>query len=291
MIREMSLAFVFPGQGSQKVGMGEGLFSRFKDLVHAADAQLGYSLEELCLRDPEKKLGLTQYTQPALYTVNALMWMARIEDEKRQPDFAAGHSLGEYNALLAAGAFDFMTGLRMVQRRGALMTEVQGGGMAAAIGIPADRIRGVLTDAGFADVDIANLNSPKQTVISGPAAQVGPASARLKEAGAKVIPLNVSGAFHSRMMEPIARQFRGFLEGFTFADLKLPVVANALAAPYENGKIKDVLAQQIHSSVRWTETIQYLLRQGQIEFQEVGPGTVLTGLIRQITQEPMAAAK
>jgi malonyl CoA-acyl carrier protein transacylase len=137
-------------------------------------------------------------------------------------------------------------------------------------------------------VDIANINSPKQTVISGPAADVGPAGTKLKESGAKVIPLNVSGAFHSRMMEPVAREFRAFLEGFSFGELNIPVIANALAAPYENGTIKDVLARQINSPVRWTESIQYLLNKGEMEFQEVGPGTVLAGLLRQIVPETAA---
>jgi trans-AT polyketide synthase/acyltransferase/oxidoreductase domain-containing protein len=265
--------------------MGETLFPRFKELVAAADAQLGYSLEELCLRDPEKKLGQTQFTQPALYVANALTYVARLEDDKRRPDFAAGHSLGEYNALFAAGAFDFITGLKLVQKRGALMSRVQGGGMAAVIGLPAEKIRDLLSE-NFPSVDIANLNSPKQTVISGPAADVAPASAKLKEAGSKVIPLSVSGAFHSRMMEPVALEFRAFLEEFSFGALQIPVIANALAEPYPADAIKDVLARQINSPVRWTESIQFLLKRGGMEFHEVGPGNVLSGLLRQIASEP-----
>jgi trans-AT polyketide synthase/acyltransferase/oxidoreductase domain-containing protein len=269
--------------------MGEALFHRFPELVSAANAQLGYSLEELCLRDPDKKLGQTQFTQPALYAVNALSFLAKTEDEKRQPNFTAGHSLGEYNALFAAGAFDFITGLKLVQKRGALMAEVKEGGMAAVIGLSADRINELIYSFAFDRVDVANLNSPKQTVISGPAEDVKAFSVILKEAGAKVIPLNVSGAFHSRMMEPVREQFRAFLDGFRFNDLRIPVIANATAQPYENSKIADLLARQISSSVRWTDTIRYLQSRGPMEFQEVGPGAVLTGLLKQILAEPAPA--
>jgi malonyl CoA-acyl carrier protein transacylase len=285
----MSLAFVFPGQGSQKKGMGEGLFQRFPDLVRAADAQLGYSIQELCLSDPENKLGQTQFTQPALYTVNALTFLAKIEDEKRRPDWLAGHSLGEYDALVAADAFDFLTGLKLVQKRGALMAQCSGGGMAAVMGITADRISELIYNFAFDSIDVANLNSPNQTVISGPAADVTAGSVILKEAGAKVIPLNVSGAFHSRMMEPAAAEFASFLSGFSFRPLKIPVIANATALPYENGKVAELLAKQITSSVRWTESIRYITRQGSPEFVEVGPGAVLTGLIRQIMKDVSSA--
>lgn len=281
----MSLVFVFPGQGSQKKGMGEGLFERFPELVQSADALLGYSVRELSLEDTKNSLGQTQYTQPALYIVNALTYLAKIEDEKRSPDWLAGHSLGEYNALFAAGAFDFLTGLKLVQKRGALMAGCSGGGMAAVIGIPSERVSELIYNFAFNTIDIANLNTPKQTVISGPAQDVTAVSVIMKEAGARVIALNVSGAFHSRMMEKAAAEFTKFLEGFTFQPLKTPVISNALARPYEPGKVMEMLARQITSSVRWTDTINFLLQQGSPEFVEVGPGNVLTGLIRQISKE------
>lgn len=282
----MSLVFVFPGQGSQRKGMGKDLFERFPELVRTADSNLGYSIREMCLSNPENKLGQTQFTQPALYVVNALAYLARIEDEPRRPDWVAGHSLGEYNALFAAGAFDFKTGLKLVQRRGALMADSRGGGMAAVIGLGADRISELVFNFAFDTIDLANLNSPNQSVISGPAADVTAVATILEEAGAKVMPLNVSGAFHSRMMAPAAEEFRAFLGGFDFEPLKIPVISNALARPYENGQVHELLTRQMTSPVRWKESIQFLLRQGAKEFVEVGSGAVLTGLIRQIKEQP-----
>lgn len=278
----MSRIYVFPGQGSQKKGMGEGLFGRFPELVGAADAELGYSLRELCTADPQNLLGQTQYTQPALYTVNALTYLARREDDGLEPDFVAGHSLGEYDALFAAGSFDFLTGLKLVRKRGELMAAVRGGGMAAIIGITGDVVGQLLNNFAFDRVERANFNSPTQTVISGPSEDVASVSALFKEAGAVVIPLKVSGAFHSGMMEPVGRQFRIFLDGFAFREPRIPVIANLTGRPYEPGAMRDNLAAQITKPVRWTDTVRYLSGQADPTFVEIGPGTVLAGLIRQI---------
>ena len=163
----MKQAYVFPGQGSQAKGMGKDLFAEFPQQVEEASRTLGYSLPTLCLDDPEQKLGLTQYTQPALYAVCALAYQRKLRDSGRKPDFVAGHSLGEYTALFAAGVFDFATGLRLVQRRGELMGQATGGGMAAVVGLPADKIRQALAAAGMGTVEVANLNSYEQVVISG----------------------------------------------------------------------------------------------------------------------------
>jgi len=161
------IAYLFPGQGSQHVGMGNDLFSLFPRELAAAQALLGYSVEELCLRDsPAGALQNTAFTQPALYVVSALTYLRKLRQTGRQPDFAAGHSLGEYTALFAAGVFDFQTGLKLVQRRGALMARVSGGAMAAVIGLPSDRIAAVLAAERLESVDIANMNSPDQTVVS-----------------------------------------------------------------------------------------------------------------------------
>lgn len=274
---------MFPGQGSQKKGMGEGLFERFPELTAQADAILGYSIRELCIADPGEKLGLTQFTQPALYTVNALSYFALLADGGAHPQFVAGHSLGEYNALLAAGVFDFATGLKLVQKRGALMSEAQGGGMAAVVGLDADRVRAVLAENSLSQVDMANLNTPTQIVISGPREAIQNAKPIFEAAGAGMyVPLNVSGAFHSRYMVESQTAFRAFLGGFGYAAPAIPVISNVEAQPYPADRTADLLAAQLTNSVRWVETIQYLRRQGVAEFKEVGPGKVLSGLVRKI---------
>ena len=281
----MSLAFLFPGQGSQQTGMGEILFSKFPEIVAEADEILGYSLRDLCLNpESSEKLNHTQFTQPSLYVVSCLQ--ARIEQDAGgdSPTFFAGHSVGEYAALCTAKAFSFSDGLKLVAKRGEIMAKISGGGMAAVIGLEPSRIKEVLAEIDADDVDLANFNSPGQTVLSGPAASMEPLGDPMKAAGAKMfVPLKVSGAFHSRMMEEPAREFSTFLEGFSFNDPKTPVISNVEAAPYSGAKdIPDLLAKQIHSSVHWTETIQFMRSQGVEEFVECGPGKVLTKLLRQI---------
>jgi malonyl CoA-acyl carrier protein transacylase len=280
----MIFVCVFPGQGSQKAGMGAGLFERFPDQARIADRVLGYSIEALCLKDAQAQLGNTEFTQPALFVVNALTFLARIQDGKPAPSYLAGHSLGEYNALCAAGVFDFETGVRLVQKRGQLMSQMRGGAMAAVIGLKEDRIAELLFNFAFDGVDIANYNSPTQTVISGPEAELQQAIPVLKEAGATVIPLKVSGAFHSRMMKPAQKEFAEFLGSFQFKAPAIPVIANATAAPYDPAQSKETLAKQIASPVRWTETIRLLASKGEVEFEEVGPGKVLARLIQQIRE-------
>jgi len=280
----MTKIYVFPGQGSQSVGMGGELFDQFSEMVNQADEVLGYSIKDLCLNDPEKKLGLTDYTQPALYIVNALTYLSKTEEASLRPDFVAGHSLGEYNALFAAGVFDFITGLKLVQKRGQIMVKVTGGGMAAVIGMQPDKIKQVLIDASFESIDIANLNSPKQTVISGRKEDIDAVKTVFEEAGVRLfIPLKVSGAFHSRYMQDAQNEFAGFLKSFEFQPVQIPVIANYTAASYQDGETINNMTQQISSPVRWVESIQYLKQQPEPEFEEVGPGNVLTKLIKQIT--------
>ncbi|MBT5063898.1 MAG: ACP S-malonyltransferase [Verrucomicrobia bacterium] len=275
---------VFPGQGSQKKGMGEGLFEQFPDITAAANKVLGYSVQSLCLEDSDEQLNLTQFTQPALYTVNALTYLKNKQDTKRQPDFMAGHSLGEYNALLAAGVFDFETGLTLVQKRGALMAEAKGGGMAAVLGMDIQQIREVIQNSGSKEVSVANLNAPQQTVLTGSKEGILEIKSAFESAGAKrYIPLNVSGAFHSPFMEPARKEFKTFLKSFTFGSPTIPVISNVEATPYPRDGVAELLAQQITSPVRWVETIQYLKKQSDPAFEEMGPGKVLRGLIRQIS--------
>lgn len=279
----MSRIFLFPGQGSQKAGMGADLFPMFPSEVAAADAVLGWSVAQLCASDADGRLGQTQFTQPALYVVNALTYLRKLKEGAAKPDFVAGHSLGEYNALLAAGVFDFATGLALVRKRGELMSRATGGGMAAVIGFGVEQVRDVLKSAGLDTIDIANLNSPAQTVISGPKADIEKAQPAFEQAQVRMyVPLKVSGAFHSRYMQESRKEFEAFLGGFTFSAPTIPVIANATAQPYEASRVKELLGAQITSSVRWTETAQFFLKQPDPVIEEVGPGNVLTGLLRQI---------
>lgn len=281
----MTLVYVFPGQGAQRTGMGEGLFEKFHDLVAEADEILGYSVRGLCLEDPPERLGQTRHTQPALYVVSAMMYYERLVNGEPEPDFLAGHSLGEFNALLAGGTFDFATGLKLVKKRGELMAEAKGGAMGAVLGLAAEDVRDILENFAFDTIDIANYNSPTQTVISGPEEDIHEVGEIFTEAGAdSFVRLSVSAAFHSRYMRESSEAFARFLEPFEMAAPRIPVVANFTALPYEPGEIKMNLVQQISGPVRWTDSIKHLLKRSDAppQFIEVGPGKVLTGLIRDI---------
>jgi malonyl CoA-acyl carrier protein transacylase len=279
----MTRIFVFPGQGSQARGMGKDLFDSFHDIEQQADEILGYSIRELCLEDPDGDLVRTQYTQPALYTVGAMAYHRRVEELGDTPEFVAGHSLGEYNALLAAEAFSFTDGLKLVQRRGALMGEALGGGMAAVVGADIETIRAMLVDSGETAVDVANHNSPRQAVLAGPTDALERVAPRFEASkGVRVIALNVRTAFHSRYMASTKAAFGAYIAGFTLSPLMLPVIANVTALPYRDDEIAHNLVQQIDHPVRWMESIQYLLQEFEPVFEEIGHGTVLTRLIGEI---------
>jgi len=286
------IAFVFPGQGSQKRGMGAGLFDearQYAEVEMEVDAILGYSLRELCLEDPDNRLKETEFTQPCLYVVNALHYYKAVNQGAR-PDYLAGHSLGEYNALLAAGVFDFLTGLRLAQRRGELMSRAKNGGMAAVIGLGAGVVAEVIEESRLAGIDIANFNTPSQTVVSGPIEDIRRAGPLFEKAGARVyMPLAVSAAFHSRYMAGAARAFDDFLAPFSFAAPKIPVIANATAQPYPadnaSESVKSLLTRQITHAVRWAQSVRFLIDKGVTQFTEMGPGIVLTRLVQQIQQQ------
>jgi malonyl CoA-acyl carrier protein transacylase len=286
------IAFLFPGQGSQKRGMGQGLFDetpQYAEVEKDVDTILGYSLRKLCLEDADNRLKETQFTQPCLYVVNALHYYKAVGQGAR-PTHLAGHSLGEYNALLAAGVFDFLTGLRLTQKRGELMSRAKNGGMGAVIGLGADAVAKVIEENGLASIDVANFNSPSQTVVSGPTEDVRRAGPLFEKAGARIyMPLQVSAAFHSRYMADAAKAFADFLAPMSFAAPQIPVISNVTAQPYPadnaSESVKSLLAQQITRSVRWNQSVRFLISQGVTQFSEVGPGNVLTRMAQEIQQE------
>lgn len=280
-------AYLFPGQGAQFIGMGGTLFKEFPEYTAIADRVLGYSIEELCLKNSSKLLDNTAYTQPALYVVNVLSYLKELQNSGEAPDFVAGHSLGEYSALYAAGVFDFETGLKIVQKRGALMSTATGGGMAAVIGLTEEAILRILADHRLDKLDVANLNTPTQIALSGLMEDVQAAKEIFEQNGASAyVILNVSGAFHSRYMRSSAMQFQEFLSQFQFAPPSIPVIANLTARPYSIGEAVHYMTEQMVSSVKWSESVRYLMgRHPEMELTQIGPGHVIAGLISKIKRE------
>lgn len=286
----MTSVWVFPGQGAQRKGMGEELFDRYPQHTAEADAVLGRSLRTLCLENPDGLLDRTEFTQPALFAVSALSFLARRDDGAALPDFYAGHSLGEFNALFAADAFDFATGVALVARRGALMAQAPRGAMAAVIGPDIGRVRALLDGAGYAEVDIANINSASQIVISGLEADIEGCERVFADAGARYIRLNVSGAFHSRWMRGIQAEFAEFAAGMALRPLRADVISNRTARPHARDAYLPQLIEQISHPVNWYESMSWLLARGDVALEEVGPGTTLTGLFAKIRKDPMPIA-
>lgn len=275
--------YIFPGQGSQYKGMGRSLFSEFPEITKKADDILGYCIQSLCLDDPLQHLGKTEYTQPALYVVNALSYFKKKREAMKEPDFVMGHSLGEYSALLAARVFDFETGLRLVKKRGELMSKASGGAMAAIIGLKAEDIQAILDKNRLINVSIANYNTRTQIVISGLKEDVLRAQQLCKQAGAMlVVPLNVSGAFHSPYMSDAKKEFELFLKDFQLHAPSIPIISNYTATPYGTENFSENISKQITSPVRWTESVFYVLERGEQELEEIGPGAVLMGLVKRI---------
>lgn len=284
----MTHAVMFPGQGAQRKGMCRSLFDRFDDLVAAADQILGYSVKTLCLSDPDARLNRTRYTQPALFTVNAMAYTAAREDGMPAPIFLAGHSLGEYNALLAARSVDFSTGLALVKKRGELMDAAGNGGMAAVINLAPGLIRTLLAENGLDKVEVANLNTPVQTVISGDREQIAAAKPVFEAHGrTRCLILPVSGAFHAAPMTAAAGEFREFLSGFDVKPPEIPVVSNVTARPYpqdDPGAVRELLCRQMTSPVRWMDSVRYMRENGAEAFREAGPGKVLTKMLTPILE-------
>lgn len=282
--------YIFPGQGSQQKGMGADLFDSFEFLTKKADDILGYSIKELCQNDSKNELDQTQFTQVAIYVVNALFYYKSLETMGRKPDFVMGHSLGEFNALLAAECFSFETGLRLVKKRGELMSQARGGAMAAILNGSKSAIEDILKLNGLHNIDLANFNTGSQIVISGLSDEIVQAKTCLEKNGMMYYPLNTSGAFHSRFMQSSRMLFETYLENFEFTDLQIPVISNVTAKPYINSEIKLLLSRQITSPVKWSESVRYLLKiadmaADEMVFEESGYKNVLTGMVRKITRE------
>ena len=286
----MTKVYVFPGQGSQRKGMGAQLFDAFPELTAQADTILGYSIKELCLNGPDQQLRDTRYTQPALFVVNALTYLDKLRQDPATPAYVAGHSLGEYNALCAAGVFDFATGVQLVRKRGELMSQAPSGTMAAVLNCQEATVQRILREHRLERIDVANFNTPSQLVLAGLRDDILKAQPLFDFDDVKYIPLNVGAAFHSRYMQPAMEEFGRFLQDFSFMPPNIPVISNVHARPYRPEQLKTNLAEQICRPVRWTESIRYLMSKGAQTFEELGPGNVLTRLITEIqrTATPLA---
>lgn len=292
MTKLANVGLIFPGQGSQYVGMGKLLFEQYqeaREVFKAADDALGYSISKLCFEGPEEKLKLTENTQPALLTVSYAVYKVLYNKTGIEARFMTGHSLGEYSALVSAKSIKFEDAVVIVHKRGKFMQEavpVGTGGMLAVIGLEDYEVEDACkeVDSGLGVVTPANFNSPGQVVVSGDNKALSAVSELLKEKGAKkIIPLPVSAPFHSPLMASAADKLSGIIENVKIELPDAQVVSNVTAEPYKTvEEIKQLLVQQVKAPVRWVDCVKYMISQGVNEFIELGAGKVLAGLVKRI---------
>jgi len=293
MAESSKVAYVFPGQGAQSTGMGLDLYNSHppaKDVFDEADASLGFPISRLCFEGPDEELTKTHNVQPAILVVSIAC--LRASQAARcgslpPPAFVAGHSLGEYTALVAAGALSLADAVLLVRERGRLMYEAgvrTPGSMLAVIGLDEETVKDVCLQSG---TEISNINCPGQIVISGAVQSLAEASKLAKTRGARVlIPLKVSGAFHSALMEPVISEFGRVVSDVRFRPPSVPVISNVNARPLANvDSIREELVKQLRSCIQWQGSVEYMTRSGVTAFYEIGPGRVLTGLIRRVNSE------
>jgi len=290
----MSIAYIFPGQGSQSPGMGKELADKFpvtRQIFEEADDALGFALSTLCFNGPAEELQLTENTQPAILATSVAVLRAIESEGFPKPDFVAGHSLGEYSALVAAGSLSLADAVKTVRGRGRYMQEavpVGTGAMAAILGSDVETVNAACGEAAQGQVcSAANINSPAQIVIAGDAAAIDRAIEILKARGAKrAVKLNVSAPFHCALMKPAQDRLSADLKQSQFNDLQTPLVTNVDAKPIKTGaEARDSLVRQVSQPVRWLQSVEFLSSHGVQTFIEIGPGKVLSGLVRQINRE------